>query len=130
MIRGGTTGGRSGVTRKTSRTRKATSVWKVKTKLPQLLRWDQSNMAAQLGGGGEETCSSVLVGPLGPALLTSLLRGPFQVLQSLNLSSRSLFILGSPADVNLMLSVQKTPRMSLTNEWRLICSLKGPDNLR
>lgn len=82
------------------------------------------------GAGGKGLVVSVLVGPLGPALLTSLLRGPFQVLQSLNLSSRSLFILGSPADVNLMLSVQKTPRMSLTNEWRSICSLKGPDNLR
>lgn len=58
-------------------------------------------------GRGEGLVVSVLVGLLGPALLTSLLRGPFQVLQSLNLSSRGLFILGSPADVVLMLYVQK-----------------------
>lgn len=99
---------------------------------------DEASPAAQVGpvqhggpaGDGEGLVVSVLVGPLASALLTSLLRGPFQVRQSLNLSSRSLFILGSPADVSLMLYVQKTPRMSLANEWRLTCSLKGPDNLR
>lgn len=44
----GTTGGRVSVTRQISRTRKATSVLKLKSKLHQLLRWNQSNMVARM----------------------------------------------------------------------------------
>lgn len=84
-----TTGGRVSVTRKGSRTRKVTSVWKAKTKLHWLLTWNQSNMAAEAWEGKASSflCCWLL---LGPALLTSLLGRPCRVLQNLGLLSKGL----------------------------------------
>lgn len=52
VIYGRTTGNRVSGTRKISRTRKATSMWTVKTKLHQLLRWNQSNSLCVGGSPG------------------------------------------------------------------------------
>lgn len=100
VIYGRTTGDRVSGTRKISRTRKATSMWTVKTKLHQLLRWNQSN-------------SLCVGGSPGPSSL-GLLKGSLQIVQSF-LSKK--LVLGSPTDANLVLSVQMTPWMSLANEW-------------
>lgn len=93
VIYGRTTGNRVSGTRKISRTGKATSMWTVKTKLHQLLGWNQSN-------------SLCVGGSLGPALLALLLKGSLQILQSF-LSKK--LVLGSPTDANLVLSVQMIP---------------------